>query len=90
MNNFEIVKDIAARANQGGFRADFDDISAKYSFPKWFSNDKLGIFIHWGVYSVPAFENEWYPHYLYREAELAGNETERNILKKPQPHHEKT
>ena len=26
---------------------------------------KLGIFIHWGVYSVPAFNNEWYPRNMY-------------------------
>lgn len=23
--------------------------------PSWFTNDKFGIFIHWGVYSVPAY-----------------------------------
>ncbi|MEO6548612.1 MAG: alpha-L-fucosidase [Ferruginibacter sp.] len=23
--------------------------------PEWFQNDKFGIFIHWGVYSVPAY-----------------------------------
>ena len=27
---------------------------------EWFQDAKLGIFIHWGVYSVPAFENEWH------------------------------
>jgi alpha-L-fucosidase len=27
--------------------------------PKWFTDAKFGIFIHWGVYSVPAF-HEWY------------------------------
>jgi alpha-L-fucosidase len=26
---------------------------------------KFGIFIHWGVYSVPAFGNEWYPRNMY-------------------------
>jgi alpha-L-fucosidase len=26
---------------------------------------KLGIFIHWGVYAVPAFNNEWYPRLMY-------------------------
>ena len=25
--------------------------------PRWFSQRKLGIFIHWGVYSVPANSN---------------------------------
>ncbi|KAK8801113.1 hypothetical protein WA158_001884 [Blastocystis sp. Blastoise] len=28
--------------------------------PNWFDEAKLGIFIHWGVYSVPAFKSEWY------------------------------
>jgi alpha-L-fucosidase len=28
---------------------------------------KLGIFIHWGVYCVPAFANEWYPRNMYQE-----------------------
>jgi len=27
--------------------------------PAWFTDAKFGIFIHWGVYSVPAF-HEWY------------------------------
>jgi alpha-L-fucosidase len=28
---------------------------------------KLGIFIHWGVYAVPAFANEWYPRNMYQQ-----------------------
>ena len=35
--------------------------------PKWYQEGKLGIFIHWGVYSVPAFGNEWYPRRMYLE-----------------------
>ena len=27
----------------------------KYECPDWFRDAKFGIFIHWGVYSVPAF-----------------------------------
>ena len=23
--------------------------------PAWFNQDKFGIFIHWGIYSVPAY-----------------------------------
>jgi len=38
-----------------------------YSAPQWFRDAKLGIFIHWGVYSVPAFDNEWYPRNMYRK-----------------------
>ena len=35
--------------------------------PKWYQKAKFGIFIHWGVYSVPAFESEWYPRNMYIE-----------------------
>lgn len=39
----------------------------QYSVPHWFQDAKLGIFIHWGVYSVPAFANEWYARNMYRQ-----------------------
>jgi len=32
-----------------------------------FQSPDSGIFIHWGVYSVPAFGNEWYPRNMYRQ-----------------------
>ncbi len=37
----------------------------KYDIPEWFRDAKFGIFIHWGVYSVPAFGSEWYPRNMY-------------------------
>ncbi len=33
----------------------------------WVQDAKFGVFIHWGVYSVPAFGNEWYPRNMYRK-----------------------
>ena len=41
--------------------------------PEWFEDGKFGIFIHWGVYSVPSFcdtstYSEWYLHWLDRNA----------------------
>ncbi|MHB8626074.1 MAG: alpha-L-fucosidase [Aggregatilineales bacterium] len=38
---------------------------AKFSIPTWYQDAKFGIFIHWGVYSVPAYDNEWYPRNMY-------------------------
>ena len=36
-------------------------------YPQWFSDAKLGIFIHWGVYSVPSYaSNEGYAEWYYR------------------------
>ena len=37
--------------------------------PEWYKDAKLGIFFHWGVYSVPAYgeSGEWYPKFMYME-----------------------
>ena len=36
-------------------------------YPQWFSDAKLGIFIHWGLYSVPAYAGtEGYGEWYYR------------------------
>lgn len=33
--------------------------------PEWFKDAKFGIYFHWGIYSVPAYDNEWYPRWMY-------------------------
>ncbi len=38
----------------------------QYRIPDWYQDAKFGIFIHWGVYAVPAFGNEWYPRNMYQ------------------------
>ncbi|MCK9344214.1 MAG: alpha-L-fucosidase [Massilibacteroides sp.] len=47
------------------FKPDSTSIAQNYKIPDWFKDAKFGIFIHWGVYSVPAFGNEWYPREMY-------------------------
>lgn len=39
----------------------------QYTIPEWFRNAKLGIFVHWGPYAVPAAFTEWYPKHMYNE-----------------------
>jgi Alpha-L-fucosidase/Alpha-L-fucosidase C-terminal domain len=46
------------------FHASWDTLAA-YRTPDWFRDAKFGIFLHWGVYSVPAFGNEWYSRNMY-------------------------
>ncbi|MDP9381174.1 MAG: alpha-L-fucosidase [Chloroflexota bacterium] len=38
-----------------------------YTVPGWYQDAKFGIFIHWGVYAVPAFGSEWYPRNMYQQ-----------------------
>src|SRR5258708_17879007 len=49
---------------QERYRAEWESLK-KYECPEWFRDAKFGIFIHWGVYSVPGFGNEWYPRNMY-------------------------
>jgi len=61
-----LLKQVEAADLQGPFRPDWESLQ-KYEVPEWYKDAKFGIFIHWGVYSVPAFGNEWYPRNLYSE-----------------------
>jgi len=46
----------------------------KHPYPKWFQDAKFGIYFHWGVYSVPAFGNEWYPRWMYIDTLVWGTQ----------------
>lgn len=54
-----------------GSYADTWESLSNWKPPAWYRNSKFGIFIHWGVYSVPAFENEWYPRNMYIKGSTA-------------------
>ena len=41
------------------YTPDWDSLD-KRSLPSWYDESKIGIFIHWGVFSVPSFRSEWY------------------------------
>lgn len=55
------IEEVIAR---GPYRDNWESLS-RYRVPAWYQDIKFGIFIHWGVYSVPAFNNEWYPRNMY-------------------------
>ena len=50
---------------KGPFEPTWDSIRANYKSPEWFKDAKFGIFIHWGLYAVPAYHNEWYARHMY-------------------------
>lgn len=65
----EKMQQIDKVANQGPFKANWDSL-AQYQIPEWYQDAKFGIFIHWGVYSVPAFNGEWYPRKMYQQPDV--------------------
>jgi alpha-L-fucosidase len=49
------------------YEASWSSLEQVNPVPEWFKDAKFGIYFHWGVYSVPAFGNEWYPRHMYME-----------------------
>ena len=48
------------------FCQSWDSLNSR-PYPEWFGNAKLGIFVHWGLYSVPAYASpEGYAEWFYR------------------------
>jgi len=60
------VRRVEAVAARGPFAPTWASLE-KFQAPPWYRDAKFGIFIHWGVYSVPAFGNEWYPRNMYKQ-----------------------
>ena len=62
----EILKRVDRQASAGPFRPEWQSL-ANYQVPDWYKDAKFGIFIHWGLYAVPAFGSEQYPRAMYTE-----------------------
>jgi len=41
------------------YTADWTSLDAR-PIPQWYDEAKIGIFIHWGVFSVPSYHGEWF------------------------------
>ena len=71
------------RVNEAGpYHADWDSIAA-YQVPAWYREKRLGIFLHWGLFSVPAY-HDWYARNMY----IQGSEEYKYHLEHYGPHKE--
>ncbi|NIJ45917.1 alpha-L-fucosidase [Wenyingzhuangia heitensis] len=50
---------------QENFKPNWQSLNKHNPAPDWFSDAKLGVYFHWGVYNVPANGNEWYGRFMY-------------------------
>ena len=62
----ELLADVDRYDAAGPYRPDWQSLSQS-EVPDWYKDAKFGVFIHWGLYSVPAFGSEWYPRNMYLE-----------------------
>lgn len=64
MDKSEYLNLIDDTISKGRFKDNWESLS-HFQAPTWYEKAKFGIFIHWGLYSVPAFANEWYSRNMY-------------------------
>ncbi len=62
----KLDSEVAAEDRKGPFAPNWPSLM-KYQTPNWYQDAKFGIFIHFGLYAVPAFGSEWYPREMYLE-----------------------
>lgn len=66
MSNGEYLERVEKVIAQGPYQPEWESL-CEHPVPAWYQKNKFGIFIHWGVYSVPAFGNEWYARNVYKK-----------------------
>jgi len=60
------------------YEANWKSLSTHNEAPEWLQDAKLGIYFHWGVYTVPAYDNEWYARKMYLPEESAFQHHKKN------------
>jgi len=64
------IKDYLAKIDDviahGRYKDTWESLS-QYKIPEWYKQNRFGLFVHWGCYSVPAVESEWFPRQMYQK-----------------------
>ncbi|MDE6967698.1 MAG: alpha-L-fucosidase [Clostridia bacterium] len=68
----EYLKIVDEVIEKGEFKDNWESLS-KFKMPSWYRKGRFGLFVHWGVYSVPAYFNEWYPRLMYLKGQPCYN-----------------
>ncbi|WP_282136759.1 alpha-L-fucosidase [Seonamhaeicola maritimus] len=58
-------KKIEENTETKNYEPNFESLSKHTAAPEWFQDAKLGMYFHWGPYSVPAYGSAWYPCNMY-------------------------
>ncbi len=67
MDKAAYLKTIDDVISRGRYKDEWASLCA-HRTPEWYMDAKIGVFIHWGLFSVPAFGNEWYSRHMYDPA----------------------
>lgn len=66
MKHKQYLEKIDNTIREGRYKDSWESLR-QFEVPVWYRQAKFGIFIHWGLYSIPAFGSEWYSRNMYRQ-----------------------
>ncbi|MDE3237054.1 MAG: alpha-L-fucosidase [Bacteroidota bacterium] len=67
----QAVHSVKTPLTKGPVEASWASLKANYHVPAWYAGAKFGLCMHWGIYSVPAYHNEWYEKHMYGTSSIA-------------------
>jgi len=65
------VRSITTKMPTGPFQPTWKSLQENYRVPAWYAGAKFGLCMHWGIYAVPAYHNEWYEKHMYGNPAIA-------------------
>jgi alpha-L-fucosidase len=65
------VKSIPVKMSKGPVKPTWESLAQNYKVPAWYAGAKFGLCMHWGLYAVPAYHNEWYEKHMYGTPAIA-------------------
>jgi alpha-L-fucosidase len=63
------IEPVRKKASETPYKLDWSHVM--HDCPDWFRDAKFGIFFHWGPYSVPEYDSEWYSRNMYTKGHAA-------------------
>lgn len=76
MNKKEYLSEINQVINSGAYKDNWPSLT-QHNTPAWYRNAKFGIFVVWGIYTVPGHFDEWYARHMY----LKGSDVYKHHIK---------
>ncbi|XP_068629587.1 tissue alpha-L-fucosidase-like [Battus philenor] len=55
----DVIRHISSHRATKTYAPEWSDLDTR-PLPRWYDEAKIGIFLHWGVYSVPGYSSEWF------------------------------
>jgi alpha-L-fucosidase len=57
-----------AQKETNSYEPNWPSLSRHTEVPEWIRDAKFGIYTHWGVYTVPAYDNEQYYYFMHQDS----------------------